>query len=500
MDVAVDELHDLSGIEAVGLSQVDEQLAEALLGLTRRPLGSRSLLLLAPRLAARCRTFYLRRIGIVGKESSEGEAHYLLEHILLVPVLEVAHYLGHEGSYLLLVDVDFLDFIDSLEQLLGAYLLWRRQLAVDKLLAYLLLYAAHLVLLLYVDDAYRGAFLACAARASAAVGVVLDVVGQSVVYHVGEVVHVEAPGSHVGSHEQLRQVRAELLHREVALLLREVAVERLGIVAVAYELVGHLLRLHFGAAEDDGIYLWMVVNDTLQGQILVLCVDEIEHVVHVFGSFVAASHHYLLVFSQVALGYAFYLAAHGGREEQRVALLGHAGEYLVDALRETHVEHFVGLVEHHVCHLVELGHSAVHQVDESSGRCHDDLHALSQCLHLSDDVCSAINGLDVYARQVAGKVLHVVGYLQTELARGAEHYGLGVLARGVDALEQGYAEGCRLAGARLGQCYHVVAVAKQIGDNGLLHGHGLNKAQLVDGAQYLFLNAKFLKCHYAIGY
>jgi len=36
---------------------------------------------------------------------------------------------------------------------------------------------------------------------------------------------------------------AELLHRQVALLLREVAVQRLGVVAVAYQFVGHLLRL-----------------------------------------------------------------------------------------------------------------------------------------------------------------------------------------------------------------------------------------------------------------
>ena len=53
---------------------------------------------------------------------------------------------------------------------------------------------------------------------------------------------------------------AELLHREVTLLLREIAVERLGIVAVFYELVGHFLRLKLRTTEDDGIDAWVIVD------------------------------------------------------------------------------------------------------------------------------------------------------------------------------------------------------------------------------------------------
>ena len=107
-------------------------------------------------------------------------------------------------------------------------------------------------------------------------------------------------------------VLAELLHCYVALLLREVAVQRFGVVAVAYEFVGHFLRLCLGAAEDDAVDAWIVIDDALECEVLVLGVHHIIYVVHVLGSLVARAHHYLLVVVQVALCYLLYLLAHGG--------------------------------------------------------------------------------------------------------------------------------------------------------------------------------------------
>ena len=153
--------------------------------------------------------------------------------------------------------------------------------------------------------------------------------------------------------------------------------QRLGIVAVLDELVGYLLRLQLRAAEDDGKDTRIVVNDTLQGQILVLGVHHIVNMVHVLGALVAAAHHDLLRVVQVALGYALYLAAHRSREEQRVAVVGYALQNGVDALREAHVEHFVSLVEHHVVGLVKMGYATVHQVYQSARRGHDDVRHAS---------------------------------------------------------------------------------------------------------------------------
>ena len=253
---------------------------------------------------------------------------------------------------------------------------------------------------------------------------------------------------------------AELLHGEVALLLRQVSVQRFSVVAVVYQLVGYLLRLAFCAAEDYGEYFREVVYHAFQRQILVLGVHHVVYMVYVLGSFVAASHHNLLRVVQVVACNLLYFLAHRGREEQRVAVFGHAFEYLVDAFREAHVEHFVGFVEHNVPHGVELCHSAVHQVDKTAGRGHYYLCPVAQRLYLVFDRSAAVYGHDVDAVDVFGKVLQIVGYLQAQLPGGTEDERLCLTHTRVGALQHRNAERSRLARARLGQRNYVVSVTK----------------------------------------
>ena len=56
---------------------------------------------------------------------------------------------------------------------------------------------------------------------------------------------------------------------------------------------------------------------------------------------------------EVALGQALDLVGEGGREQQRLALLGQVAEDALQVGQEADVEHAVGLVEHHVLDLVE---------------------------------------------------------------------------------------------------------------------------------------------------
>ena len=205
----------------------------------------------------------------------------------------------------------------------------------------------------------------------------------------------------------------ELLHRQVALLLRQVAMQRFGVVSVVYQFVGNLLGLFLRAAEDDGVNLGIVVHDTLQGEIFVLGVYHIVYVVHVFGSLVAASHHDFLGVVEIVLGYLLYLLAHGGREEQRVAVARlHAVEDFIYALRESHVQHLVCLVEHHVLHVVELRRTAVHQVDESSRSGNDNLGAVSERVYLVLYRRAAIHRHHVESVDIFAEVIQVVGNLQ----------------------------------------------------------------------------------------
>ena len=307
-------------------------------------------------------------------------------------------------------------------------------------------------------------------------GVVLDVVGQSVVDDMGKIVDIKSACCHISCHKQLSEVGAELLHSEVALCLTKVSMQGLGIISIAYELIGYLLRLYLSTAEDDGINLRIIVDNALQGEVFILCMHEVVDVVDMFGTFVPTTHYNLFMVAQIALGYALYLLAHSGREEQRVTLVRHTTEYLVDAIREAHCEHLVSLIKHHIRNIIEFCHSTMHEVDESTWCSYYNLHSLAQGLHLRYYIGTAIDSLNMNAWQVLGKVLHITGNLQAELPRRAEHYGLGILTRGIDALQQRYAECRSLTGSCLCQCNDIVPVSQQIWYHFLLYRHWLYKS------------------------
>ena len=108
---------------------------------------------------------------------------------------------------------------------------------------------------------------------------------------------------------------AELLHREVALRLREFAVERFGVVAIADEPVCHLLRLKARAAEDDAINLGIVVHYAFERQIFVFGMDKEIYVVDVLCALVSAADNDFLIVTKIGLGDALNLLAHCCREE-----------------------------------------------------------------------------------------------------------------------------------------------------------------------------------------
>ena len=331
-------------------------------------------------------------------------------------------------------------------ELLGTDVAWLGQRTQLKLLLYLLLDHTDARTLTQVDDADAGTLLACTAGTAASVGVVLHVVGHSIVDDMGEVIHIQSARSHIGGHQQLGAVVAELLHGEVALLLREVAMQGVGIVAIAYEIVGHLLRLGLRAAEDDGIDAREVVHHPLQGSILVLGTYHIIYVVDILGTLVAAAHLYLVCVAQVFLGYALYLLAHGSAEEQRSVVGRHALENAVEVVLEAHGEHFIGLIEDDAAHLGEVGHPAVHQINKASGGSHHDIHAMLQGAYLRLDACSAIHCQHADVGQIMRKVVQILGYLDTQLAGGSQYQGphllpVTLMALGCQQMEQGKAIG-----------------------------------------------------------
>ena len=291
LHVAVDEVDDFAGIEIVALAEVDEEALVARFGFARTArsvfaagtVGLGTLLVVA----AALRLLDLGRVGIILQEMSELATDDALDEVFLREPVELAEDFWEEGGDLRLVDLNAFQFVHHAIELFRADFLGLGQYADLEFLADDFLDDAHFSALAEMDDGDARAALSGASSTSRTVGIVFYVVGKSVVDHVCQFVDIKTAGCHVGGNEELRAVLTELLHREVALGLREVAVEGFGVVAVADEEVGHFLCLHTGATEDDAVAFRIIVDHAFQREVFVFGVYEIIDVVDVFGAFVA---------------------------------------------------------------------------------------------------------------------------------------------------------------------------------------------------------------------
>ena len=230
---------------------------------------------------------------------------------------------------------------------------------------------------------------------------------------------------------------AEFLHHGIALRLRQVAVERVCIVSVGDQLVGDLLRVAPCAAENDTVYIGVIVGDTFQGEVFVFCVAHVVDMPYIFCPLVPASDYDLLRIVHVVLGDLFDLARHGGGEKQHLALFGNLFQNGVDAVEEAHVKHFVGFVHDHGRNVVEPYGAALYEVEQTSRRSDHDVHTVFQAAYLAFDARSAIYRQDAQSGQIFGIVGQVAGYLQAEFAGGRKNKCLRLVHRQVDTLYQG---------------------------------------------------------------
>ena len=102
-----------------------------------------------------------------------------------------------------------------------------------------------------MDDRDGCSLLSGTTGTTASMGVTCHIVRQTVVDNVSQIIYVQTTGSHIGSHQELNGMVAELLHGEVTLLLTQVAVQCLCIITILNQLICNILSLQLGAAEDN---------------------------------------------------------------------------------------------------------------------------------------------------------------------------------------------------------------------------------------------------------
>ena len=200
--------------------------------------------------------------------------------------------------------------------------------------------------------------------AADAMDVALGVGRQLVVDDVGDARDVDAARGEIGGDQHAGPAAAEVVERLLAGVLRLVAVDRLGAHAAILERLGDAVGAALGAGEDDDALERLVGQQMAEQRTLAGGGHEVDALVDLLDGAALRGDLDLLGVLQDLRGELGDVTRHGGREQQRLALLGDRGHDAAHVADEAHVEHAVGLVEDEEGHVRQLDVAALDQVEQ----------------------------------------------------------------------------------------------------------------------------------------
>ena len=284
--------------------------------------------------------------------------------------------------------------------------------------------------------------------------------------------NIEPACRHVGGHEETQRAVAERVQRAHPLRLVQIAMDRGGVEAMRLQRLGDDIDLGLAVAEDDRVL-----------QVLALGLDQgAQQFALLLGGLVLPRRRDLDqllgdgfrgggltrdldTFGRVqeGIGDALDLGGHGSREEQRLPGEGGQLEDTLDIRDETHVEHPVGLIDHHHLDPGQQQLAALEMVQQPARR--GDQHidaAVDQLVLLAEG-----NPADQQRLGQAGMLgidVEVFRHLRRQFPRRAKdqrarHPRPGPATRQPRDHRQGEAGG--LAGPGLGDAQHVAAFQRR---------------------------------------
>ena len=320
----------------------------------------------------------------------------------------------------------------------------------------------------------RQATEARAPGAADAVNVILGRERHVVIDHDRQFDDVESPRRDVGCNQHFDGAALESIERLHALVLRLVAVDGVRVDSGLLQLAREAAAFDLRVDEDEHLGQAAAVRSArakeFQQHVRLLgFVQLVDLLLHVVRRCIAASDFDQLRLAQEVRREPLDLLGERGREHQALPLLGKKIEDARDVGQEAHVEHPVGLVEHHDLHLRQVRVLLLDMIEQPARRGDDDFAAAPQGLRLRLHVDAAVDHRDAQLR-LCRVLLEVVPDLVGKLARRRQHQPAHRVTRGRHAgvrmhhqpLQHRQAEPGRLAGSGLRSAHDVAAAALRV--------------------------------------
>eukprot|EP00050_Salpingoeca_kvevrii_P022456 m.126703 g.126703 ORF g.126703 m.126703 type:complete len:401 (+) comp9711_c0_seq5:83-1285(+) len=284
--------------------------------------------------------------------------------------------------------------------------------------------------------------------------------GEVVVEDNVNVGDVETTAGNIGGHEDARLLTLELGQRAQALGLRHLAMKADGGKAKIAQQQRHALGRCTSAAEDHKAVPIELAEDVGKVAILVFFGDKDVLLAEALGGGVLARHLHLNGIAQRGALELGHLVCHGGREEQRTALLGDALEQLVNFLLKVHVQNTIRLVHDEKAQAAKVETLGVLEVvDDAARRRNDDMRLLGKRKALRHHVDTA-NHDSRFEADAGAEARKSVLDLERKLAGWGKYKRKAALVafRVEKRLQHRQRKRRRLAGARLSKADDITAL------------------------------------------
>ena len=266
---------------------------------------------------------------------------------------------------------------------------------------------------------------------------------------MGDALDIQPARCDIGRDHDVDPAALEVGDRAFALRLHDIAVERRGGEAARLELLDELHRRLLGAREHQHRIEGFDLEQARQRIKLVDARHQPVALADVGGGRGLGADGDLARVAQMLLRDALDLRRQRGREQGDLPLGRHETQDLVDRIDEAHLQHLVGLVEHHEADRGKAQGLALQVVHHAPGRRHDHMDAATQRVQLRGVALAAVDRQHMQPGHPARVLLEGLGHLDGELARRHQHQGLRLAPRDIDAGEDRQRERRGLAGAGL---------------------------------------------------
>lgn len=327
---------------------------------------------------------------------------------------------------------------------------------------------------------------------SDSVNVVLQVLWEIEVDNQRDLMDINSTGQEIGGDEDTGRSGTELSQDDVTILLSDISVSGRDSELLLAHLVGEVVDLSSGVAEDDGlgdVKSIVQVNKSIHLPLLLLDVD-VELLDTLKSKLITFDEDTDWISHELG-GDVESIGRHGGGEEANLGGRRQQGEDVVDLVFESTREHLVGFVKEEDLDGGSAEDLSEEHILDTSWGSDDDVATL---LELGDIVTNAgssnarVASHSEVLSQRGDDLLDLLG----KLAGWGQDEGLGLVDGEIDLLQHSDGEGGGLSGSRLGLGDNVSSLA-QWQDGALLDSGRLLKTIGVDSTKELLLEGHVIE-------